>query len=110
VYFRDPPKISPAFSFESMLIFELNIMSNIEIQIRKMAKKLDEIQKILTDQKPTVDDFISEYDAKKKFKRGTTWFWNLRQKGFPYTKFGGEVYYSLADLYNYLNKNKKGGS
>ena len=74
-----------------------------------MNKTLDKIQKFLFDQKPTVDDFISEHDAKKKFKRGTTWFWNLRQAGFPYTKLGGEVYYSLTDLYNYMSDNKKGG-
>jgi hypothetical protein len=84
-------------------------MEMIVKQIRQMNKTLNKIEKFLFDKKPSVDDFISEYDAKKKFKRGTTWFWNLRKTGFPYTKLGGEVYYSQTDLYNYLNNNKKGG-
>ena len=71
--------------------------------------KLEQIEKNINSQKNPLDDFISEHDAKKKFKKGTTWFWNLRQEGFPYTKFGGEVYYSLNDLYIFLQKNMQGG-
>ena len=77
--------------------------------MKVILAKLEQIEKNINSKKNPLDDFISEHEAKKKFKKGTTWFWNLRQKEFTYTKFGGEVYYSLNDLYSFLQKNKQGG-
>jgi hypothetical protein len=57
---------------------------------------------------PTLQDYISEYEAKKLFKRSTTWFWELRKKGFPFFKLGGENYYRLSDFVNYMEKNRGG--
>ena len=75
-------------------------------KLQEILQKLDYIEKIVSKQKPAdLDDFISEYDAKELLKRGTTWFWNLRQMGFPYTKLGGQVYYSKKDLIQYFEDN-----
>ena len=75
-------------------------------KLQEILMKLDCIEKLVSKQKPTdLDDFISEYDAKELLKRGTTWFWNLRQSGFPYTKLGGQVYYDKKDLIKYFEGN-----
>ena len=55
-----------------------------------LIKKIESIEKILN--KPSLDDYISEYDARSKFKKGKTWFFNLRKSGFPYHKLKGEVF------------------
>mgnify|MGYP006095771583 CR=1 FL=1 len=63
----------------------------------QILKKLEDIEKRL--EKPlTVDDYVSERDAKKMLKRGTTWFWEKRNQGLPSFKVGGEVYYMKSDL------------
>lgn len=74
----------------------IRLLSRIET---KIDKKNDSV---------SLEDFISESDARKLFARGTTWFWTLRQQGLPYTKMGGQVYYKKNDLYEYLNSNMKG--
>jgi hypothetical protein len=68
-----------------------------KIDFIQIFKKLEDIEKRL--EKPlTVDDYVSERDAKKMFKRGTTWFWEKRNQGLPSFKVGGEVYYMKSDL------------
>jgi hypothetical protein len=63
----------------------------------QIFKKLEDIDKRL--EKPlTVDDYVSERDAKKMLKRGTTWFWEKRNQGLPWFKLGAEVYYKKSDL------------
>ena len=63
----------------------------------QIFKKLEDIDKRL--EKPlTVDDYVSERDAKKMLKRGTTWFWEKRNQGLPWFKLGAEVYYKRSDL------------
>ena len=63
----------------------------------QIFKKLEDIDKRL--EKPlTVDDYVSERDAKKMLKRGTTWFWEKRNQGLPWFKLGAEVYYKRTDL------------
>lgn len=63
----------------------------------QILKKLEDIDKRL--EKPlTVDDYVSERDAKKMLKRGTTWFWEKRNQGLPWFKLGAEVYYKRSDL------------
>ena len=77
---------------------------------KHILKKLDSMEEKLSTKLDPLDKYISEQAAKQRFKKGTTWFWNLRnKKGFPYTKLGGEVFYAVADLINYLDSNKKGG-
>ena len=65
-----------------------------------LIKKIESIEKILN--KPSLDDYISEYDARMKFKKGKTWFFNLRKSGFPYHKLKGEVFYKKQDFIDYL--------
>jgi hypothetical protein len=68
-----------------------------KIDFIQIFKKLEDIEKRL--EKPlTVDDYVSERDAKKMLKRGTTWFWEKRNQGLPSFKVGGEVYYMKSDL------------
>ena len=63
----------------------------------QIFKKLEDIDKRL--EKPlTVDDYVSERDAKKMLKRGTTWFWEKRNQGLPWFRLGVEVYYKRSDL------------
>ena len=56
-------------------------------KINEILEKLKNIEKML--KKPlSVDDFISEREAKKMLTRGTTWFWEQRKKGLPSYKLG----------------------
>ena len=57
-----------------------------------------------------LQDFISEHEAKKLLKRSTTWFWELRKAGFPYSKLKGENYYRKSDFVVHLERNMKGGN
>lgn len=67
------------------------------IDFIQILRKLEDIEKRL--EKPlTVDDYVSERDAKKLLKRGTTWFWEKRNQGLPSFKLGAEVYYMGSDL------------
>ena len=68
-----------------------------KINLSQIFRKLEDIDKKLIYQS-SVNVYISERDAKKLLKRGTTWFWNQRQKGLPFFKLGGEVYYKKSDL------------
>ena len=77
--------------------------------LNRIFQKLDEIEKkINQSQEIKLDDFISEFDAKEYFKKGNTWFWYLRKTGFPYTKLGGQVFYSKNDLVHHLLENGRG--
>ncbi len=68
-----------------------------KIDFIQILKKLEDIEKRL--EKPlAVDDYVSERDARKMLKRGTTWFWEKRNQGLPSFKLGGEVYYMRSDL------------
>lgn len=70
---------------------------NNNIKMNQILKKLEDIDKKI--EKPlTVDDYVSERDAKKMLKRGTTWFWEKRKQGLPFFKLGAEVYYKISDL------------
>jgi hypothetical protein len=63
----------------------------------QIFKKLEDIEKRL--EKPlTVNDYVSERDAKEMLKRGTTWFWEKRNQGLPWFRLGVEVYYKRSDL------------
>lgn len=55
-----------------------------------------------------LEDFITEFRAKQLLGRSTTWFWELRKSGFPYTKLKGEIYYRKSDFVEYLNRQMKG--
>jgi len=66
-------------------------------KINEILEKLENIEQKL--EKPlSVDDYISEREAKKMLTRGTTWFWEQRKKGLPFFKLGAEVYYKKLDL------------
>ena len=70
---------------------------NNNMKINQILKKLEDIDKKI--EKPlTVDDYVSERDAKKMLQRGTTWFWEKRNQGLPFFKLGAEVYYKISDL------------
>ena len=67
------------------------------IIINEILEKLENIEQKL--EKPlSVNDYISEREAKKLLTRGTTWFWEQRKKGLPFFKLGAEVYYKKSDL------------
>lgn len=82
----------------------------VQKEIKEIYKKLDKVMSLLKLlNQNSLDDFISESDAKKLLTRGTTWFWTLRKQGLPYTRLGNQVYYKKSDLYAYLDSNMKGG-
>jgi hypothetical protein len=68
--------------------------------------KLDEILKYTISsnelKKETRQTILNEYitaaDAKRILKFGTSWFWNLRKEGIPYSKIGGQVIYRKTDF------------
>ena len=71
-------------------------------QLHRILKKLKEIEDKLNRPK-SLDDYISEFEAKKLLQRGTTWFWERRKAGeLHHTKLGGQVYYLKSDLVKYL--------
>ena len=73
-------------------------------KINEILEKLKIIEKML--KKPSsVDDYISEREAKKLLTRGTTWFWEQRKKGLPFFKLGAEVYYKKSDLLILMKSN-----
>ena len=77
--------------------------------LRTIEKKLGNLERMISKkQEPTLEDYISEQDAKKILNRGTTWFWELRKSGFPHTKVGGQAYYLKTDIVSYLESNKRG--
>lgn len=80
-------------------------MNSIERKLHLILKRLDTIEHLLQNQESeSISHFISEHDATKLLKKGTTWFWNLRQAGLPYYKVGGQVYYKKTDLVNLLDQ------
>jgi len=84
-------------------------MKHNESFFKEIITRLDLMSKsIETLKKDKLEDFISQEKAKILFRRSTTWFWNLRKSGFPYTKLGGEVYYRRLDLLRFLQDNMKG--
>ncbi len=71
-------------------------------QLHRILKKLKEIEDKLNRPK-SLDDYISEFEAKKLLGRGSTWFWERRRAGeLPYTKLGGQVHYLKSNLVKYL--------
>tara|TARA_B110000879_G_C11077662_1_gene473420 strand:+ start:906 stop:1145 length:240 start_codon:yes stop_codon:yes gene_type:complete len=73
-------------------------------QMNQILKKLEDIDEKL--ERPTsVNDYISERDAKKLLARGTTWFWEQRKMGLPFFKLGAEVYYKRSDLITLMKTN-----
>lgn len=85
-------------------------MNTEKIKYAKILAKLDKIEKKLSKEKTDLSDYISEFEARKLFNRETTWFWNLRKKGFPFTKIGGENYYLRQDFVKLLEDNKQGSN
>jgi len=79
-----------------------------------IVAEICDMKKIKTDLSKTkefnsaLQDYISEFEAKRLFKRSTTWFWELRKKGFPSFKLGGENYYRLSDFIKYLELSRRG--
>ena len=77
-------------------------MKEYNSQFRRILKKLKDIDDKLKKPK-SVNDYVSELEAKKLLLRGTTWFWERRRSGeLPYTKLGGQVFYLMKDLVKYL--------
>ena len=77
-------------------------MKDYNKQLLRILKKLKEIEDKLNRPK-SIDDYVSELEAKKLLGRGTTWFWERRRAGeLPYTKLGGQVFYLMKDLVKYL--------
>ena len=71
-------------------------------QLSRILKMLKDIDDKLNKPK-SIDDYVSELEAKQLLGRGTTWFWERRRSGeLPYTKLGGQVYYLKSDLVKYL--------
>jgi hypothetical protein len=77
-------------------------MKDYSKQFRRIHKQLKDIDDKLEKPK-SVNDYVSELEAKKLLLRGTTWFWERRRSGeLPYTKLGGQVFYLMKDLVKYL--------
>ena len=77
-------------------------MKDYNKQLLRILKKLKEIEDKLNRPK-SIDDYVSELEAKKLLLRGTTWFWERRRAGeLPYTKLGCQVFYLMKDLVKYL--------
>jgi hypothetical protein len=77
-------------------------MKDYSKQFRRILKQLKDIDDKLEKPK-SVNDYVSELEAKKLLLRGTTWFWERRRSGeLPYTKLGGQVFYLMKDLVKYL--------
>ena len=71
-------------------------------QLSRILKKLKDIDDKLNKPK-SIDDYVSELEAKQLLGRGTTWFWERRRSGeLPYTRLGVQVYYLRKDLVKYL--------
>ena len=71
-------------------------------QLSRILKMLKDIDDKLNKPK-SIDDYVSELEAKQLLGRGTTWFWERRRSGeLPYTRLGKQVYYLRKDLVNYL--------
>jgi len=77
-------------------------------QLSRILKKLKDIEDKLNKPK-SIDDYVSELEAKQLLGRGTTWFWERRRLGeLPYTTLGKQVYYLRKDLVKYLeNRSSK---
>lgn len=77
-------------------------------EILNLQDRILQILTSMTDQKETIGDYISESDAKKILGRNTTWFWNLRKTGkLQFSKVGNKVFYSKADIFRFLEGNKR---
>ena len=77
-------------------------MKDYSKQFRRILKQLKDIEDKLYKPK-SLDDYVSEFEAKKLLGRGTTWLWERRRSGeLPYTKLGGQVFYLMKDLVKYL--------
>ena len=71
-------------------------------QLSRILKKLKDIDDKLNKPK-SIDDYVSELEAKQLLGRGTTWFWERRRSNeLPYTRLGVQVYYLRKDLVKYL--------
>ena len=75
------------------------IIEKLKIIETKLERKLE---KQSENKLESVDDFIPEREAKKLLTRGTTWFWEQRKNGLPFSKLGAEVYYKKSDLLKLL--------
>ena len=79
-------------------------MKDYSKQFRRILKQLKDIDDKLEKPK-SVNDYVSELEAKKLLGRGTTWFWERRRSGeLPYTKLGGQVFFLMKDLIKYLEE------
>jgi hypothetical protein len=58
--------------------------------------------------KHKLTEWISEKDAMELLGKKVTWFWTRRKSGeLPFTKVGGKVFYAMADLNQYLERNRR---
>ncbi|WP_114436752.1 helix-turn-helix domain-containing protein [Marinilabilia salmonicolor] len=74
--------------------------------IVKMTQEIHSHLLIRKTSSNVLNDFITEREAMKEFRRKTTWFWNQRRSGkLPFKKVGSRVYYRKSDLLDLLNKN-----
>jgi hypothetical protein len=81
-----------------------------QLFLERMAedqKEILEYVRKLTPSEENVGDYISEAQAKKQLKKGTTWFWNKRTGGeLAFTKVGGTIWYSKTDIQKLFDKYK----
>ncbi len=82
---------------QDFLINLMHVVNEIKDTVQAKEKQTD-----------TIGDYISEADAKKILGRKTTWFWALRKSGkIPFTKVGNKIWYSKADLLNFIEGKSK---
>ena len=87
----------------ALMLVPQNFLDNITETQRKILEQIRKLKPTET----TVGDYISEPQAKKLLKKGTTWFWNKRtSKELPFTKVGNTIYYSKADIERLFDKNR----
>lgn len=69
-------------------------------------EELSELVRMKNSTIPTIGEFISEPEAKKLMKKGTTWFWEMRKKGkLTASKTGNVNYYRIEDLKKLIEEN-----
>jgi len=90
---------------EALLLVPQSFLNDIAETQREI---LDYVKKL----KPSdenVGDYITEAQAKKLLNKCTTWFWNKRTGGeLAFTKVGGTIFYSKADILKLFDKSKTG--
>ena len=79
-----------------LVLTDSKVLERIELNQHRILELLE--NNLKRSEVPEQAGYISENEAKSQFNRGTTWFWELRNNGFPFVKVGRTIYYKKEDL------------